>query len=83
MNTLFRFLDCLDKVFFAVQCKHDLHKTCGVRSKKTGLNRVAEMVENTIGEIIFFAILAYGILKGWVEMPEPYLGDGGDFDNYG
>ena len=83
MNTLFRLFDCLDKVFFAVQCKHDLHKTCGVGSKKTGLNRVAEMVENIIGEIIFFAILAYGILKGWVEMPEPYLGDGGDFDNFG
>ncbi len=83
MNKLFRLFDCLDKVFFAVQCKHDLHKTCGVRSKMTGLNRVAEMIENTIGEIIFFGILAYGILKGWVEMPEPYLGDGGDFDNFG
>ena len=27
MNTLFRLFDCLDKVFFAVQCKHDLHET--------------------------------------------------------
>ena len=83
MNTLFRFLDCLDKVIFAAQCKHELHKDCGIGSKKTGLNRVAEMIENTIGEIIFFCILAYGILKGWVELPEPYLGDGGDFDNFG
>ena len=83
MSTLFRLFDYLDKVFFAVRCKHELHKTYGVRSKKTSLNRVAEMLENTIGEIIFFSILAYGILKGWVEMPEPYLGDGSDFDNFG
>lgn len=83
MNTLFRFLDCLDKVIFAAQCKHELHKDCGIRSKKVVLSRGVEMIENTIGEIIFFGILAYGILKGWVEMPEPYLGDGGDFDNFG
>lgn len=83
MYTLLRLFDCLDKVFFAVQCKHELHKTCGVRSQKAGLNLVAEMLESTIGDIIFFGILAYGILKGWVEMPEPYLGDGGDFDNFG
>ena len=59
MNTLFRLFDCLDKVFFAVQCKHELHKTCGVRSKKAGLNCVAEMLENTIGDIIWYFGLRY------------------------
>ena len=83
MNTLFRFLDCLDKAIFAAQCKHELHKACGIKSKKTGLSRGVEMIENAIEGILFAGILAYGIFKGWVEMPEPYLGDGGDFDNYG
>ena len=83
MNTLLRLFDCLDKVTFAAQCQHESNSSFGKKSKKKGLSRLAEMLENAIGEIICFGILAYGIFKGWVEMPPPYLGDGYDFDNGG
>ena len=82
MNTLLRLLDCLDKVIFAVQCQHEFDKLYGSKSKKKGLSRLVEMLDNAIGEITYFGILGYGIFKGWVEMPPPYLGDGGDFDNF-
>ena len=83
MNTLLRLFDCLDKVIFAVQCQHEFDEYFGEKSKKKGMSRLAEKLENAIGEIICFGILGYGIFKGWVEMPPPYLGDGGDFDNFG
>ena len=83
MNTLLRLFDCLDKAIFAIQCQHEFDKFNGEKSKKKGLNRLGEKLDNAIGEIIYFGILAYGIFKGWVEMPPPYLGDGYDFDNGG
>lgn len=83
MNTLLRLFDCLDKVIFAVQCQHEFDKLYGNKSKKKGLRRLAEKIDDVIGDIVFFGLLGYGIFKGWVEMPPPYLGDGGDFDNFG
>ena len=83
MNMLLRLFDCLDKVIFAVQCEHELDKCYGTKSKKKGLSRLAEKIEDVIGSIAFFGILEYGIFKGWVKMPPPYLGDGYDFDNFG
>ncbi len=83
MNTLLRLFDCLDKVIFAVQCQHEFDSLYGNKSKKKGLRRLVEMLDNAIGEFFYFGILAYGIFKGWVELPPPYLGDGYDFDNFG
>lgn len=81
MNTLLRLFDCTYKIFFTVQCKYGLTKLYGEKSKKKSRSRLAEMLENAIGEIICFGILAYGVFKGWVEIP-PYLSDGYDFDNF-
>ena len=83
MNTILRIFDCLGKVIFAVQCQLEFDSLYGNKSKKKGLSRLIEMLENAIGIIFYFGILGYGIFKGWVEMPPPYLGDGGDFDNFG
>lgn len=83
MNKLFRLFDCLDKLTFLVWCEHEFDELYGKKSNTKGLSRVAEMLENALGEIIIFGILAYGIYKGWVVMPEPYLGDGYSFDNFG
>lgn len=83
MNTLFRLFDCLDKVIFAAQCQYEYDKLYGRKSKKKGLSRLAETIDDVIGNIVFFGILGYGIYKGWVKMPPPYLGNGGDFDNFG
>ena len=69
MNTLLRLFDCVGKVIFAVQCEYELTKLYGEKSKMKGLNRLAEKLDNAIGEIIYFGILAYGIFKGWVKIP--------------
>jgi hypothetical protein len=81
--TLFRLFDCLDKVIFAIQCNNEYDKLYGKKSKKIVIKRLTEKIDDAMGNIVFFGILSYGVFKGWVKMPEPYLGDGFDFDNFG
>ena len=83
MNTLLRLMDGLAQVFFAMQCQHGLHDLYGEKTKAKGLRWLWEKLDDILGAILFNGILAYGIYKGWVKMPPPYLGDGYDDDNFG
>lgn len=83
MNILLRLIDCLDQVIFAMQCQREFHSLYGKKTKAKGLQWLGEKLDDIIGAILFNGILAYGIYKGWVKMPPPYLGDGYEYDNFG
>ena len=50
-------------------------------AKRKGLRGIREMVGSTLSALLFFLILIFGILAGWVKIPT-YMGDGGSYDNY-
>ncbi len=75
----------LFQIIFAIGCWFELDKLdkrSKVCRKATGLRRFAEKLETAAEIVLFFGILAYGIIKGWVKIPT-YLGDGYGYDNFG
>ena len=83
MNTLFHLFDFLVDIFFVIQCDYELDNSHGRKPKAEGKNRLTEEFDDVIGEIVFYGILAYGIYKDWIKMPEPYIGDGYNFGSRG
>ncbi len=78
----------LFQIIFAMGCWFELDKLGEPDKKSTacrknaGLRRFTEKLETAVAIILFFGILAYGIIKGWVKIPT-YLGDGCGYDNFG
>ena len=72
----------LSELVFAIQCQYEFERLYRKNIPKgKGLRRLLEMLADASRIILYFAILGFGIFKGWVKMPS-YLGDGYDFDNY-
>ena len=72
----------LSDLVFAIQCQYEFERLYRKATpKEKGLRRLSETFADISKRMLCFAILGFGIFKGWVKIPS-YLGDGYDFDNY-
>ncbi len=68
----------LNQILCTMSCWMELERS---EAKRKGFQGSREMVGSTLSALLFFLILIFGILAGWVKIPT-YMGDGGSYDNY-